>query len=115
MKCRQCGTKADIFDPQMQQSQQDTHSFLLIPGKHHGQRQIIHTAVKCICKSCSDLNGAVSVIALAYIHQTGQAVNRARIKVIETVFAAGQGQHYSIGWCLFHKFCITASMILSAS
>ena len=39
----------------MQQRQQDAHRLLLIPGKHHGQRQIIHAAAECIGKRNGNL------------------------------------------------------------
>lgn len=93
--------KANILDAQIQQGQQDAHRLLLIPGKHHGQRQIIHTAAERIGKRNGNLNRTVSIIALPDIHQTGQTANGAKVKVIEAVFATGKRQHNRIaGVCL---------------
>ena len=66
-KCRKGRSEENIFDPQMKQCQQDTHCFLLIPGEHHGKRQIVDTAVKCFCQCHRNLDGAVSVVALSHL------------------------------------------------
>ena len=105
-KCRQGRAKANVLDAQIQQGQQDAHRLLLIPGKHHGQRQIIHAAAECIGKRNGNLNRTVSIIALPNIHQTGQTANGAKIKVIETVFATGKRQHNRIRRGLFYELRI---------
>ena len=67
---RKRGAEADVLDAQMQQRQQDAHRLLLIPGKHHGQRQVVHAAAECVGKGNGNLNGAVGVVALSHVHQT---------------------------------------------
>ena len=71
-KRRKRGAEADVFNAKMQQGQQDAHRLLLIPGKHHGQRQVVHAAAKCVGKGNGNLDGAVGVVALPHIHQTGR-------------------------------------------
>ena len=63
------GPRRIFLMPKMQQGQQDTHRLLLIPGKHHGQRQIIHAAAERIGKRNGNLNRTVGIIALPHIHQ----------------------------------------------
>ena len=64
---------------------------------------------KSIRKCNSNLDGAVSVVALSNIHQTGQTIDAAEVKVVEAVFAAGKGQHYGIGRRLLDKFCVVVA------
>ena len=64
---------------------------------------------KDFCKGNSDLDGAVSIVALSDIHQTGQTVDGAKVKVVEAVFAAGKGQHYGIGRRLLYKLCVVVA------
>lgn len=74
---RKRGAETDVLNAQVQQGQQDAHRLLLIPGKHHGQRQVVHAAAECVSQGNGDLNGAVGVVALPHIHQTGQAADGA--------------------------------------
>ena len=98
--------RGEYFDPQMKQCQQDTHCFLLIPGEHHGKRQIVDTAVKCFCQCHRNLDGAVSIVALSHIHYSRKTANRTQIQIIEPVFAAGKGQNNAVCRCLLYKFGI---------
>ena len=82
----------DIFNSQCQQSEQDADRFLLIPGKHHGQRKIIYAALKRICQGEGNLNGRIGVVALADVQQAGQPGYCAKIQLVEAIFAAGQGE-----------------------
>ena len=59
---------------------------------------------KASARAQRDLNGAVGVVALSDVHQARQAADRAEVKVVEAVFAAGQRQHYGIGGRLLDKF-----------
>ena len=64
---RQRGAKANILDPQIQQRQQNAHRLLLIPGKHHGQRQVVHAAVEGTGQ-CNDAYSAIRIaLALAVL------------------------------------------------
>ena len=87
----------------MQQRQQDAHCLLLIPGKNHGQGQIVHAAAERLRQRQRDFDSSVSIIALAHIHEPRQAANGPEVKVVEAVFAAGQRQHYGVGGCLLDK------------
>ena len=103
---RQRGAKANILDPQMQQRQQDAHRLLLIPGKNHGQGQIVHAAAERLRQGQRDFDSSVSIVALAHVHEPRQAANGTEVKVIEAVFAAGQRQHHGIGRRLLDKLSI---------
>ncbi len=107
---REGGAEPDIFNPQMQQGQQDADCFLLVPGKHHGQGQVVHAAAEGLRQGHCDLNRAVSVITLTDIHDPGQSADGTQIQIIETVFSTGQSQDYGIRRGLLYKIGkITAS------
>ena len=67
--------QVNIFNAQMQQGQQDADGFLLVPGEHQGQRQVIDAAVKGFGQGYGYHDGAVSVVALSHIHNPGQAAD----------------------------------------
>ena len=80
---RQCGTKANILDPQMQQRQQDAHRLLLIPREHQRQRQVVDPAAERLRQGQRDFDSSVSVVALAHVHEPRQAANGTEVKVVE--------------------------------
>ena len=51
---------------------------------------------------------------MPHIHQPGQTADLTDIKVVETVFAAGQGQYYGIGGGLLDEFSIVIAAGFSA-
>ena len=108
-KCRQCRSKQNIMDPQMQQRQKDTDCLLFIPGKHHRERQFIDTAAKCLCQRKCDPDRTIGIIALPDIHNTRKPCYRPKIQVIETELSTSQRQYDRIRRCLFDKFRIVVS------
>ncbi len=82
---------------------------MLIPRKHQRQRQLVYAAVKCLGKRKRNLDGAVSVVTLSHIHNTGQTANGAKIQVIKAIFAAGKGENNRIGRCLLDKIGIVVA------
>ena len=104
---RQRGAKANILDPQIQQRQQNAHCLLLIPRKNHGQGQIVHAAAERLRQGQRDFDSSVSVVALAHVHEPGQAADGPEVKVVEAVFSAGQCQHHGIGGRLLDKLSIS--------
>ena len=86
---RQRGAETDIPDAQIQQRQQDTHRLLLIPREHHRKRQLVHTAAKGVGERQRDLDGAVSVVALAdVVGSTSQIINAAKTMDAQTFIVA---------------------------
>ena len=94
---RKRGAQVDALDAQMQQREQDAHRLLLVPGEHHGKRQIVHTATESIRQRERDLDRTVGIVALADVQQARDAVDAAQIQVVETVLAAGQSEDDGVG------------------
>ena len=93
----------------MQECQQDTDSFLLIPGQHQGQRQVVDAAVKCVRQSKGSPDRAVCIVALSHVHDPRKSADAARIEIIEPVFPAGESEHCRIGRRLLYKIRIIAA------
>jgi len=98
----------------VQQRKQDADGFLLIPREHEGERQLVDGASKSARQSHSDLNGAVSVVALAHIHDAGQPGDGAEIEVVEAVFTTGQSEDNGILGGLLHKIGVVIAAGLCA-
>src|SRR5699024_9992806 len=106
---RQRRPQKDVFDTQVQKRQQDADCFLFIPGQYHGKRQVVDSAAESVGKSHGHLDGAVGVVALSHVHDTGKSADGSRIQIVEAVFSAGQGEDDAVVRRLFYEFCIVVS------
>ncbi len=95
---------ADVLDAKMQKRQKNTYGFLLIPGQNHGKREIIDTAVKCLCESDCYTDCAVGIVALTHIHDARQSTDRADVQIIEAVLSACQRQNNRVCGSLLYEF-----------
>ena len=93
----------------MQQGQQNAHGLLLEPAQDHGQREIVHAAVKCIGQGHSHLDGRVGIITLAHVEQSGNAANVPEFQLVEAELATGQGQDDTIIRHGFSKFGVVVA------
>ena len=98
----------------MKQGQQDDDGFLLVPGKDHRQRQIVDSAFEGAGKGHGDLDGTVGVIALADIEETRNAADIAEVELVETIFAAGEGEDDAILRHLFGELGVVVAAALGA-
>jgi len=106
---RQRGSEMDVLDPQAEQGQEDDHRLLLVPGKDHGQGQIIDPAFKGAGQGHRNLDGGVGVIALTNVQQTRDAADIAQLLVKEAELAAGQGQDHAVGRDLFDQLGVVVA------
>jgi len=92
-KRRESWAQAYVFNAQVKEGQQDSNRFLLVPGKNHGQRQLIYTAVKGIGQRCGNLDRGVGIVALPDVQEPGDAVDSAQFPEI---ILPGEGFFYKI-------------------
>ncbi len=85
--------EVNVLDAEREQGQEDAYRLLLVPGKHEGERELVDAALKSVGKGEGDADGAVCVVALAHVHDAGQASDRAEVEVVEAELAAGEGQN----------------------
>lgn len=107
-------TKVDILKPKVQKRKQNADRLLFIPRKHQCQRQIIHTAVKCLGESQRNLNGAVGIVALPAVENSRNPLNLTQVEVVDPVFSAGKRQNDGIRWRKLCKIRVVASAGRSA-
>ena len=100
---RQRGPQVDVLHAQRQQAQEDTHRLLLVPRQHQRQRQVVDGAAEGLRQRQRHRHGAVGVVALAHVQDTGQAADLPQIQIVEAVLAAGQRQHQRVHGRLFHE------------
>ena len=91
-----CRAGHDVGHAQREQGQQDDNRFLLKPGEHQGERQIVDAAAQFFRQRDRQNNGRVSIVTLARIDQARQAFDVAEVQLVETVFTARQGQDQAI-------------------
>ena len=60
---------ADVLHTERQQGEQNDDGFLLEPGEHQGQRQIVDAALERVGERQGQLDGGVGIIALTGIQQ----------------------------------------------
>ena len=84
------------MNAQCQQRNEDADGFLLEPAEHEGKGQVVHAALEGIGQRQRDLNGAVGVVALAYIEDAGQPRHRAKVEIVQPELAARQCQEDGI-------------------
>lgn len=111
---RERGTQVDPLDAQVEQGEQDADGLLLVPGEHHGQRQVVHAALERLSQSQRNLDGAVGVIALSHVKQARNAADIAKVKVVETVLAARQGQDDGAGRRQLGEVGVVAALLAHA-
>ena len=95
----------NIFDSQVEKSQQNGSRFLFIPGKYQSEGQIVDTASEYFCQCHCYADRTVGIVALSHIQKTGQTADGSQIQVVEAVFAAAQSENDCVFRCLFYKFC----------
>ena len=100
---RESRPQSDVCDAQIEQRQKDADRLLLIPGENHGQGELVYTAAKGVRKRRCNFDGAEGIVALPYVHETGQAADGSQVQVVKAVFAAGQREHHRILRRLLHK------------
>ena len=93
----------------MQQRQQNTHRFLLVPTQYHRQGQIVHTTLERIRQRNGNLNRRIRIIALADIQQSRDAANVAERQLVKPVLAACQRQDHAIIRDLLCKISIVVA------
>jgi len=81
--------KTHVLDAKMQQSQENGHRLLLIPGENEGKREAIDIGVQCLSQSESNLNGRIGVVTLANVKKAWNAINHAKLEFVEAVLATG--------------------------
>ena len=91
-----CRAGHDVGHAQREQSEQDDNRFLLKPGEHQGERQIVDAAAQFFRQGNGKNNGRVSIVTLARIDQARQTFDIAEVQLVETVFTARQGQDQAI-------------------
>ena len=64
---RQTGPDTDVLNPQVQQGQENTDCFLLIPGENQGEREAIDIGMKYFRQRLGDLYRRIRVVALTDI------------------------------------------------
>ncbi len=84
------GAETDVFDAEGEQCEQDAHGLLLVPRQHQRERQVVDGAAESFGEGKRDLYGAVRVVALSDVENARDAVDLAKVKVIETELAAGE-------------------------
>ena len=93
----------------MQKCQQDAHRLLLVPGKHHGKRKFIDSAVESLCKRDCHFDGSVGIVTLSHIHDPRETADASEIQIVEPVFSTRQCKNNRICRCLFYEFRIIVS------
>ena len=89
---RQGRSQQNVPDAQVQQGQEDADGFLFVPGQDEGQGQVVDAAAEGCRQGRGDADGAVGVVALAYVQNAGQpgAGHVAQRQVVEPELSAGQ-------------------------
>ena len=80
----------------MEQAEQDADRFLLEPGQHQRQRQIIDAAAKGVGQGHGYLDGPVGVVALPHVQKAGKPGDCAQIQVVKAVLSAAQRENQRV-------------------
>ena len=91
--------------PQVKKSEQDDMGLLLVPGEHHGQRQLIDPAFEGLGQTQRNADRRIGIVALPHIQEPWNAADVAELQPVEPVLAAGQGQYHAILGNLLRQIC----------
>ena len=89
-KCRERRPKKNILDTEVQESQKNTNSLLLVPRKHHRKREVVDSAVERFGESHGNLDGTVRIGSLSHIHQSWESADRTKIEIVKAIFTASK-------------------------
>ena len=70
--------------------------------------------MKCISQSQSNLDGTVGIVALSHVEYSWNPVNFAEVEIVETVFAAGEGEDKGVHRSLFYEFGVIVASRMRA-
>ena len=70
--------------------------------------------MKCICQSQGDFDRTVGIVALSHVEYSWNPVNFAEVEIVETVFAAGEGEDNGVHRSLFYEFCVIVASRMCA-
>lgn len=70
--------------------------------------------MKCISQSQSNLDGTVGVIALSHVEYSWNPVDFAEVEIVETVFAAGEGEDKGVHRSLLYEFGVIVASRMCA-
>ena len=87
------GPDADVLDAEGEERQQDADGFLLVPGEHQREREIVHAAIEDLGEGDGDLDGGVGVVALAHVEQARDPADVAEVRTLLTTY---QPEAYAI-------------------